>query len=159
LKWRIKPAVPSGNRQNVAALAGTSRAHLTLVMRNRVGKPVRQYMTRKGRLSKAADAAKVLAKRATRRLEQPVGAARTVAGEALGAAATAATGVVAKRVADAISEGGEKVRESTPHLQQIAAKTVSQPLLKRRKRAAARQSRTSKKKAGSARVSKKRARA
>jgi glutathione S-transferase len=115
-------------------------------------------MTRKGRLSKAADAAKVLAKKATRRLEQPVGAAMTVAGEALGAAATAATGVVATKVADAISEGGEQVRESTPHLQQIAAKTVSQPLLKRRKRAA-RQSRTSKKKGGSARVSRKRARA
>jgi glutathione S-transferase len=127
-------------------------------MRNRVGKPVRQDMTRKGRLSKAADAAKVLAKKATRRLEQPVGAAMTVAGEALGAAATAATGVVATKVADAISEGGEQVRESTPHLQQIAAKTVSQPLLKRRKRAA-RQSRTSKKKGGSARVSRKRARA
>src|SRR5512132_3463024 len=138
-------------------------------MRNRVGRPVRQDMTRKGRWSKAADAAKGVAKRATRRLEQPVGAAmtvagealaavRTVAGEALGAAATADTGVVATKVADAISEGGEQVRESTPHLQQIAAKTVSQPLLKRRKRAA-RQSRTSKKKGGSARVSRKRARA
>jgi len=50
-------------------------------------------MARKSRLSKAADAAKVLAEKATRRLEQPVDAARTVAGEALGAAAIAATGV------------------------------------------------------------------
>ena len=112
-------------------------------------------MARKSRLSKAADAAKVLAERATRRLEQPVDAARTVAGEALGAAAIAATGVVATRVADAILEGGEQVRA---HLQQTAAKTVSQPLLKRRKRAAAnRQSKTTKKKTRSARVSKKRA--
>ena len=50
-------------------------------------------MARKSRLSKGADAAKVLAEKATRRLEQPVDAARTVAGEALGAAAIAATGV------------------------------------------------------------------
>jgi hypothetical protein len=115
-------------------------------------------MARKSRLSKAADAAKVLAERATRRLEQPVDAARTVAGEALGAAAIAATGVVATRVADAILKGGEQVRAATPHLQQTAAKTVSQPLLKRRKRAAAnRQSKTTKKKTRSARVSKKRA--
>jgi glutathione S-transferase len=114
-------------------------------------------MARKSRLSKAADAAKVLAERATRRLEQPVDAARTVAGEALGAAAIAATGVVATKVADAIRESSEQLREATPHLEQMAAKTVSQPLLKRRKRAAAaRQSRTTKKKTGS-RVSKKRA--
>ena len=114
-------------------------------------------MARKGRLSKASDAAKDLAQRATKRLEEPVDAAKTVAGEALGAAAIAATGVVATRVADAILEGGEQVRAATPHLQQMAAKTVSRPLLKRRKRAAAnRQSRTTKKKTGSARVSKKR---
>jgi glutathione S-transferase len=114
-------------------------------------------MARKGRLSKAADAAKHLAQRATKRLEEPVDAAKTVAGEALGAAAIAATGVVAARVADAILEGGEQVRAATPHLQQMVAKTVSQPLLKRRKRAAAnRQSTTAKKKTGSARVSKKR---
>src|SRR5215467_9634375 len=36
---------------------------------------------------------KFLAEKATRRLEQPVDAAKTVAGEALGAAAIAATGV------------------------------------------------------------------
>ena len=115
-------------------------------------------MARKSRLSKAADAAKVLAQRATRRLEQPVDAARTVAGEALGAAAIAATGVVATKVAAAIRESSEQLREATPHLEQMAAKRVSQPLLKRRKRAAAnRQSKTTKKKTRSARVSKKRA--
>lgn len=69
-------------------------------------------MARKGRLSKAAGAAKVLARRATRRLRRPGNAAKTVAGAALGAAAIAATGVVAKKVADAT--GSAKASRNRP---------------------------------------------
>src|SRR5689334_14048893 len=112
-------------------------------------------MPRKSRLSRAAHAAKVLAGTATRRLRRPGDAAKAAAGAALGAAAIATTVVVAKKVADVIREGGEQVGESSLHLQRVA---VSRPLPKRRKRAA-RQTRSSKKKTGSVRLSRKRAHA
>src|SRR5215472_7635365 len=116
-------------------------------------------MARKSKLSKAADTAKILAGTATRRLRRPRNAVRTVAGAALGAAAIAATGLVAKKVADAIRERGEQVA-ATPDLQRMLVKTVSQPWPKRRKRAAAaRQPKAPRKKTGSTRPSRKRARA
>jgi hypothetical protein len=117
-------------------------------------------MATKGRLSKAADGAKVLAGAATRRLRRSGNAARAVAGAALGAAAIAATGVLAKKVADAIREGGEQVGQATPHLQRMATRTVSQRVPRRRKRAAAApQPQSPKNKTGSAKGSRKRVRA
>jgi hypothetical protein len=57
---------------------------------------------------------------------------KTVAGAAAGAAASAATGVVAATVANALSEGGKKLEQSTPQLQKAAAETVAKPLTRHR---------------------------
>jgi len=79
------------------------------------------------------------------KLGEAADAARTIAGAALGAAAIAATGVVVSRVAGAIQKGGKQLAEATPTLQNIAAQTVTKPLLpKRSKRTAKRKSRTAK---------------
>ena len=72
------------------------------------------------------------------KLTQATDAVKSVAGAALGAAAIAATGVVVTRVAGAIRRSGKQLEQSTPELQQMAARTVSKPLLpKRQQRAAA----------------------
>jgi hypothetical protein len=76
-------------------------------------------MAKKNRLSGAADAIK------------------TVAGAALGAAAIAATGVVATKVAGAIQKSGKQLKDATPELQKLAANTVTKPLLPRRQKRAA----------------------
>jgi hypothetical protein len=79
-------------------------------------------------------------------------AVKTVAGAALGAAAVAATGVVVTRVAGALRQGGRELEESTPELQRLAAKTVTKPLLpKRKQRATARRKATSARRSISAR--------
>jgi hypothetical protein len=73
-------------------------------------------MARKSKLNKAAHAVKNFAGTAKRQLSHPGNAAKTIAGAALGAAAIAATGVVAKKVADAVSEGGGKLAGATSNL-------------------------------------------
>jgi Family of unknown function (DUF6496) len=95
-------------------------------------------MARKSQLSKAAHAVKNFAGTAKRQLSHPGNAAKTIAGAALGAAAIAATGVVAKKVADAVSEGGGQLAGATSNLQRKAEATFSQPLPKRPKPAALR---------------------
>ena len=59
-------------------------------------------MARKSQLTKATHAVRNLAGKAKRQLSHPGNAAKTIAGAALGAATIAATGVVAKKVADAV---------------------------------------------------------
>ena len=54
---------------------------------------------------------------------------RTLAGEALGAAAAAATAVVVKTVANAIEQGGRNLGAAEPGLEKSAARAVSQPIL------------------------------
>ena len=88
-------------------------------------------MARKSQLSKATHGVQNLAGKAKRRLSQPGNAAKTIAGAALGAATIAATGVVAKKVADAVSG-------QTSDLQRTAEATFSAPFRKRPKAAAAR---------------------
>ena len=71
-------------------------------------------------------------------VREAVDAAKSVAGAALGAAAVAATGVVATRVARAIKQRGKDLEDATPELQRVAAATVTKPLLPtKQKRAAA----------------------
>jgi hypothetical protein len=77
-------------------------------------------MAKKSTMSKAADAVK------------------TVAGTALGAAATAATQVVVESVVDAVSKGGAKLDAAEPELQKSAADAVSKPILPSPKRKSAR---------------------
>jgi hypothetical protein len=88
---------------------------------------------------------------------QAVDAAKSVAGAALGAAAIAATGVVVTRVASAIRSSGRELEDSTPAIQQLAANTVTKPLLPRKqKRAAAtRKAKTAKKKVAAKKATKK----
>jgi hypothetical protein len=77
------------------------------------------------------------------KLGEAADAAKSVAGAALGAAAIAATGVVLSSMAQAFQKGGKQLGEATPALQDIAARTISQPLLpKRSKLAAGRASKT-----------------
>jgi|SRR5689334_4126882 len=66
------------------------------------------------------------------KLSEAANAAKTIAGAALGAAAIAATGVVVNRVAHAIKEGGKQLEEAAPAIQQMAAETVTKPLLPKR---------------------------
>ena len=73
-------------------------------------------MARKSRLSKAAKAVTSTAKRLVPTRKE----ARTVAGVALGAAAIAATGVVAKKVGDAVREG-----KAASRLQRVAVRSAS----------------------------------
>lgn len=92
------------------------------------------------------------------RLTETADAVKTVAGAALGAAAIAATGVIASRVAGAIRKGGQHLEEATPELQRLAARTISRPLLPtRQKRAAAtRKLKSTKKKIAASKAAKKR---
>ena len=92
-------------------------------------------MARKNQLSKATHAVKNLARKAKRQLSHPSNAAKTIAGAALGAATIAATGVVAKKVADAYSG---QLADATSDLQRTAEATFSAPFPKRPKAAAAR---------------------
>src|SRR5919106_1216367 len=71
------------------------------------------------------------------RLSGATDAVKTVAGAALGAAAIAATGVVATKVASAIRQSGKQLEDATPELQKLAANTVTKPLLPRRQKRAA----------------------
>lgn len=74
-------------------------------------------------------------------VQEALEGAKSVAGSALAAAASAATDVVLSRVAGAISDGGKKLEGSAPQIQKVAADTVSKPLLPaRQKRAAAKRS-------------------
>ena len=66
-------------------------------------------MAKKSTMSKAADAVK------------------TVAADALGAAAGAAAGTVVKTVVEAVQEGSAKLNEAAPALQKSAAAAVSKP--------------------------------
>jgi hypothetical protein len=93
------------------------------------------------------------------RLNEATDAVKTVAGAALGAAAVAATGVIVTKVAGAIRKSGEQLEEATPELQQLAANTVSKPLLpKRQKRAAAtRKAKPAKRKIAAVKTKKRRA--
>jgi hypothetical protein len=95
-------------------------------------------MARKSQLSKAAHAVKNFAGTAKRQLSYPGNAAKTIAGVALGAATIAATGVVAKKVADAVSERGEQLADATSKLKRKAEATFPEPFAKRPKRAAPR---------------------
>ena len=95
-------------------------------------------MARKSQLSKAAHAVKNFAGTAKRQLSHPGNAAKTIAGVALGAATIAATGVVAKKVADAVSEGGEQLADATSKLKRKAEATFPEPFAKRPKPAAPR---------------------
>jgi hypothetical protein len=98
-------------------------------------------MARKSQLSKAAHAVKNFAGTAKRQLSDPSNATKTIAGAALGAAAIAATGVVAKKVANAVSEGREQLADATSNLQRKAA--FPQPFPKRPKPAPRKYSRGS----------------
>jgi hypothetical protein len=65
-------------------------------------------------------------------------AAKSLAGAALGAAARAATSVVAETVAGAMTEGGAKLANAGPRLEKAAGARLSKPMLpNRRKRPAA----------------------
>jgi hypothetical protein len=75
-------------------------------------------MAKKSTMSKAADAVK------------------TVAADALGAAAGAAAGAVVKKVVEAVQEGGAKLDKAAPALQKTAAAAVSKPILPTPKRSA-----------------------
>jgi Family of unknown function (DUF6496) len=92
-------------------------------------------MARKSQLSKATHAVKNLAGKAKRQLSHPGNAAKTIAGAALGAATIAATGIIAKKVADAVSE---QLADTTSNLQRKAEATFPEPFSKRPKRAASR---------------------
>jgi hypothetical protein len=100
-------------------------------------------MARKSQLSKAAHAVKNFAGKAKRQLSDPSNATKTIAGAALGAAAIAATGVVAKKVANAVSEGREQLADATSNLQRKAEATFPQPFPKRPKPAPRKYSRGS----------------
>jgi hypothetical protein len=62
------------------------------------------------------------------KLSEAADVAKSVASEALGAAAVAATQVVISKVASALKDGGEQLEQSSPKLQRIASDTVAQPL-------------------------------
>ena len=73
------------------------------------------------------------------RLAEAVDATRSVAGAALGAAASAGAEVVVENAASALSRGGQRLGEAAPRIKRAAADTVSKPMLPRKqKRSAAR---------------------
>jgi hypothetical protein len=92
-------------------------------------------------------------------MTEALDAAKSVGGAALGAAAVAATGVVVTSVAGALRKRGQALEEATPHLQKLAADTVSKPLLptKQKRAAATRKAKTAKKRVAAKKVSTKRA--
>ena len=68
-----------------------------------------------------------------------VDATRSVAGAALGAAASAGAEVVVENAASAMSKGGQRLGAAAPRIKHAAANTVSKPVLPRKqKRSAAR---------------------
>ena len=81
-------------------------------------------------------------------LTEVADAVRSVASSALGAAASAGTGVVVGQAADALSKGGEKLSAETPAIQKAAANTVKKPLQPRKQKRAAstRKAKTTKRK-------------
>ncbi len=82
---------------------------------------------------------------------EAIDAVKTVGGAALGAAASAATGVVMENVASAVTKTGTKLGRATPRLKRTAAETVSKPILpKKQKRAAAKRSAKKAKRKGAA---------
>ena len=112
---------------------GTAR-HRALIRGGTLGSKLRWYlMTKKSRLRKAAKAVTNTAKRLVPTSKE----ARTVAGVALGAAAIAASGVVAKKVGDAVREGN-----AASKLQRMAVGSASK---RRKSGVASRQRRTTKK--------------
>ena len=73
------------------------------------------------------------------RLTEVIDATRSVAGAALGAAASAGAEVVVENAASALSKGGQRLGAAAPRIKREAADTVSKPMLPRKqKRSAAR---------------------
>ena len=73
------------------------------------------------------------------KLTEVVDATRSVAGAALGAAASAGAEVVVENAASALSEGGQRLGAAAPRIKREAADTVSRPMLPRKqKRSSAR---------------------
>ena len=70
-------------------------------------------------------------------ISQATDKVRTVAGQALGAAAAAATAVVVDSVAAAITQGGATLKNEKPTLQHSAAKAVERPIAPRAKKKSA----------------------
>ena len=102
-------------------------------------------MVKKSRLSKAA---KVVAS-TTKRLVPTRKEARTVAGVALGAAAIAATGVVAKKVADTVRKGNATLRLQRMAVRSASSRRKSEPVSKQRRTTKKRSSTKSSKRAAS----------
>ena len=72
-------------------------------------------------------------------LTEVVDATRSVAGAALGAAASAGAEVIVENAASAMSKGGQRLGAAAPRIKRAAANTVSKPILPRKqKRSAAR---------------------
>ena|SRR5262245_12577275 len=69
--------------------------------------------------------------------QQSIEGARSVAGEALGAAATAAADVVLESTANALEAGRTRINQSTPEMKRAvgraAARTVSRPARRKAK--------------------------
>src|SRR5215813_8691136 len=102
-------------------------------------------MARKSRLSKAA---KVVAS-TTKRLVPTSKEARTVAGVALGAAAIAATGVVAKKVGNAVRKSNATLRLQRMAVRSASRRRKSERASKKRKTTKRRSSTKSSKRAAS----------
>src|SRR6187200_2432132 len=73
------------------------------------------------------------------RLTEVIDATRSVAGAALGAAASAGAEVIVENAASAMSKGGQRLGAAAPRIKRAAANTVSKRVLPRKqKRSAAR---------------------
>ena len=73
------------------------------------------------------------------RLTEVIDATRSVAGAALGAAASAGAEVVVENAASALSKGGQRLGAAAPRIKRETADTVSKPMLPRKqKRSSAR---------------------
>ena len=84
-------------------------------------------------------------------LTEVVDAAKSVAGAALGAAASAGTEVVVENAASAMTKGGQKLRAAGPRIKRTAGNTVSKPILPEKQKRAAAKPRAKKAKKGAAR--------
>ena len=90
------------------------------------------------------------------RLTEVVYATRSVAGAALGAAASAGAEVVVENAASALSKGGQRLGAAAPRIKRAAADTVSKPVLpSKQKRSAARRNTKVVRRKGAAKRSKK----
>jgi hypothetical protein len=80
--------------------------------------------------------------------QQSIEGARSVAGEALGAAATAAAGVVLESTANALEAGRTRINQSTPEVKRAvgraATRTVSRPARRKAKATGRRKARSRK---------------